>query len=156
MLQMLPESGRIINIRPCAAGPDNNTQDSTAVNLNNAQMCYIIVNTLEGDAANYTLTIREDGAAVAARNIANNVNIWHNNNIAVNALTTRQANATQLVVAGSTTNKLTIFAINPDRLGDGYTQVILRVDSTTGVQDAGNQIISAIAVIVPGRYKDPR
>jgi hypothetical protein len=69
---------------------------------------------------------------------------------------TRQANAASLAVAGSTLNKLVVFAIDPDRLSDGYDSVTLRVDSTAGAQDARNQIIGAVAYVLPARYKNPR
>jgi hypothetical protein len=151
----LVEGGRIEQVREPSAGPNNNTQDGTFVNLSDAQFCFIVANIAEGDAANYTLTIREtDGTT--PQNIANTVQVFSNLDTATNDLMTRQANAASLAVAGSTLNKLVVFAIDPDRLSDGYDSVTLRVDSTAGAQDARNQIIGAVAYVLPARYKNPR
>ena len=156
MSKHIVEGGRIAQLRANTAGPNDGTQDSGFVSLAGAHMCYVVVTTREGDNANYTLTIREtDGTT--PQNMQNTVQLWHNDDVtAVTDTMTRQANAVSLVVTGSTDNKQTVFAIDPARLSAGYHSVALRVDTTPGNVDGSNQIIGAVAIIMPARYKAAR
>ena len=151
-MQHLVESGRIVQVREPSVGPNAGDQDGNWVDLSDAQMVYIVINTSEGDGQDYTLTVREtDGTT--PQDLQVTVPLYHNDDTSDDDLMTRQANAFQIAVTGSTDDKLTVFAVDPARLSDGYDRVTLRV---TSAGDASNQDIGAVAIILPARYKDPR
>ena len=152
MMQHLAESGLNYFVRPNAVGPNDGLQTSPYVNLSDAQIAYIYVFVAEGDNADYTLRVMEtDGTT--PQQIANTVQLWHNDDVSAADQPERQNNAATLIVTGSTDDKYTIFAVDPARLSDNYHSIALQVDTTPGAVDGSNQAISAHIIVLPARYK---
>lgn len=148
-MEHLVESGQIVQVRAPAAGPNDDVQNGAWVDLTQAQWVYLTVNTAEGAATNYTLRVLEfDGTTTRA--MQNNVNIWHDDD---GDGLVRQTDGVTLAVDGSSADKVTVFSIDPARVSSGYDRVTLQVDSTPGNQDTSAQIISAVANVIPARYK---
>jgi len=154
MLHIL-ESGRVVQVREPLAGPNDATENGNWIDVSNAHAVYIVVNTAESAAANYTLRVLEfDGTTTRA--ITANARIFHNTNTALNELLTRQADGLNLAITGSSLNKLTVFQVDPARVSAGYDRVTLQVDSTPGNVDATGQVIGAVGYVLPARYKQSR
>lgn len=151
----LVEGGLIKQLLEPQSGPNSTDLDGEFVKLDKAHNCFIVVNVAEGDAQDYTLTIREtDGST--PQDLDNTVPIWQISDASdVDNELERETDAKEIDITAGTNDLLVVFQIDPAKLdlADDYHSVTLRV---TSAGDASNQTVSATAYIQPARYKYPR
>ena len=141
------EGGKIVQAIPPAT--NGSALNGDFIKLRDAVMCFVIVNILQANAAQATISIEKaTDDAVGNIPITTAVPIWSNLDAAASDTLVRRTNAVNYQLDAGIKNKLVIIQIDPAELGAGYDW--LRV--VVGASNVAN-IVSAEYHLVGTRYK---
>lgn len=138
------------NIKPVQAiYPQTNAGAITGdyISCKNAQKVWVVANIQQGNAATMALTLEKatDVSGTGSTAITTAVPIWTNEDTATNDTLTRQTDAVSFTTSAAVKNKVVVFQVDPDTLGD-YDCLVLKC----GASDAAN-IIGA-EYLIESRY----
>ena len=134
----------ILNPQTTNGGPATDYLD-----LSDCHMAYLIVNLTQAASHETTITVQEaeDSGGTGVDTVANNVRIWHDEDVDDdNETLDREDDATSHDAAAGTDNQLIVFQVDPRALSGDNTHVRLSFQDST----EANNIASVVA------YKAPR
>jgi len=121
------------------------------VSLRDAEMCFVLVNINQANAATVDITIEQatDVAGTGSKVITNVVQIWANQDCAATDALVRQVDAVSFTTSAALKQKLVVFQINPAHLdgNNGFDCITVR----TAASDVTN-ITAAQYILGDLRY----
>lgn len=127
----LPQDFKVVQ----GAAPETTNSGKTAdyVSVRNANWLWVIVNLTQaaGHATAITLNRATAVAPTGATTLANNVQVWANEDCAASDTLVKQTDAKAFTVANDIKNKQIVFGVDPATLGEGYDVVtVVAADSS--------------------------
>lgn len=145
-MNMIEQAKEISVIKPRAGA----SITSKYVSLKHCKEAYIFVHINQANAATVAITVEEakDKDGDDSQAIANNTEIWVNQDTDTSDAMVRQDDGKAFTTSAATKTKLVAFRIDPARISEGFTHVCVK----TAASNAAN-ITSAHVVLTGLKYK---